>query len=165
MVRLLPLLAAFVLPQAPQTSEDPMKGLSFLLGKWESQEKTKGQDGKEISFSLKGSNALTLDGKCLQIDENFEIAGRRYANHILMTHDRAAGKYRIWWFSASQPARPLVLSGVRSEDKFVLTSDDDRMRITYNLKKDGEYSAVVDVKRGENWEPTTTAEYRRTGTL
>jgi hypothetical protein len=80
-----------------------------------------------------------------------------------MTHDPAVGKYRVWWFHAGQPSRPLTLTGVRSESKFVLTSNDDRMRITYDLKKDGEFSAVVEVKRGETWEANTTAEYRRTG--
>lgn len=168
MLRLLPLLAAVVLPsakapiQAP--AEDPMKGLSFLLGKWESTEKSKGADGKEVSFSLKGTNTLILDGKCLQIDETFEVEGKKYANHILMTPDPSGpGKYRAWWFHAGQPARPLLFAGIRTEGKFVLTSDNERMRITYDIKKEGEYSAVVDSKRGETWEPTTTAEYKRTG--
>jgi hypothetical protein len=164
MLRLLPALIAIALPNPQAPAEDPMKGLSFLLGKWESHEKTKGPDGKEIAFSLKGTNALILDGKCLQIDEAFEIEGKKYANHILMTPDpSAAGKYRVWWYSASAPSRPLVFTGVRSGQKFVLTSDNDRMRITYDVKKDGEYSAVVDVKRGDAWEATTTAEYKRTG--
>ncbi len=138
-----------------------MKGLSFLLGKWESKETTKGPDGREVKFDLKGTNTLTLEGKCLQIDETFEVEGRMFANHILLTHDRGLGKYRAWWFSASNPARPLQFTGDRQDGKFILTSDDSRMRITYNLKKEGEYHAFVDLKRGETWETVTTADYRR----
>ena len=140
-----------------------MKALSFLLGKWESHEKAKGPGGTEVSFTLKGTNAFILDGKGLQIDEAFEVEGRKFANHILMTHDAAAGKYKAWWFTAGQPSRPLVFSGVLSEKAFILTTDDDRVRISYDLIKDGEYKAKLEVKRNDAWETTTTAEYKRTG--
>jgi len=146
--------------EAPKA--DPLNGLEFLLGNWESKEKTKGQDGKEIEFTLKGKNARTLDGRYLEIKEEFEIAGAgKFANLILMTFDPRLGKHRAWWFSNRSRA-PIAFTAVKTEKNFVMTSDDDRMRITYDILGDGHYKAVVDIKQADKWEPTTFAEYRRT---
>jgi hypothetical protein len=153
---------AFLQGQTPTPAPaDPMKELSVLLGNWESKETTKGPDDKEVEFTLKGKNSMILDNRCLQIDEAFEVSGRKFANHILMNYDPRIKKYRIFWFTNGR-SLPHTFTGVKVDKQYVLTSDDERMRITYNFLEDGHYKAEVAMKNEDKWEPHTVAEYRRT---
>ncbi|AIE86777.1 DUF1579 family protein [Fimbriimonas ginsengisoli] len=143
--------------------QDPMKGLAFLLGSWESKETTKGPEGKEVAFTLKGKNTLILEGRYLQIDEAFEVAEMgKFANHILFNFDPSVRKYRGYWFM-NHRAQPIVFTGVLGDKQFVITDADEKLRITYDLLEPGHYKAEVAIKRDDKWEVNTTAEYRRTG--
>jgi len=158
-------LFGFVFVSRSQTppTDDPLKRLSFLEGEWESKETTKGADGKEIPFTLKGKNTWILDSKYLQIDEAFEVTGEgKFANHILMTFDKGLKKYRAWWFT-SRGSQPLTFTADWMEKDFVLSDERGRLRITYHPLEAGHYKADVAVKRGEEWVTQTTAEYKRVG--
>lgn len=161
MLPLLPLLALLPVPQT-QSSIDGLQGLAFLTGEWTSHETTKDRQGKEQPFDLKGKNVWILEGTFLQMDESFEVPGDgKFGNHILLTFDKGAKKYRGWWFTNSSP-QPLTFTGERAEKTFVLTQEAGRIRISYDLLEDGHYRAKLEVKRGDNWQTETEAEYRRT---
>lgn len=159
MLSLLP--SAILLLLRPQTPIEGSDGLKFLLGDWTSHETTKGADGKEIPFDLKGTNTWVLEGTALQMDESFEVPGQgKFSNKFLLSYDKGAKLYRAWWFSSSSP-KPLVFSGQRTEKAFVLTQEDGRLRISYDLLEEGHYKAIVEVKRSDTWALLTEAEYRR----
>jgi len=153
--------SVILLLMRPQTPFEGSEGLKFLVGEWTSHETTKGSDGKEIPFDLKGKNTWVLEGTTLQMDENFEVPGQgKFSNKILLSYDKGAKQYRAWWFSSSSP-RPLVFTGQRTEKAFVLSQEEGKLRISYDLLEDGHYKAIVEVKRNDNWTLLTEAEYRR----
>lgn len=145
-----------------QTSATTSEGdfLKRFEGEWESHETTKGASGKEMPFVLKGKNRWILEGRFLQIDESFKVEGTKYANHILMTFDEAAKKYRLWWFSNGS-SNPIVFTGERADQSLTMVQDAGRLRIRYDFVKDGRYKAKLEVKRGEEWTEQTVAEYVR----
>jgi len=153
--------AILLLSQASKPIEGA-EGLTFLVGEWTSHETTKGRDGKEVPFDLKGKNAWILEGNFLQMDESFEVPGEgKFSNHILLSYDKAAKTYRAWWFASSN-AKPLVFTGFRTEKTFVLSQEEGRLRISYDLLEDGHYKARLEGKRGDEWSLLTEAEYHRT---
>jgi hypothetical protein len=138
-------------------SDDP---LVFLAGKWQSTEETRAADGTSIRFVLQGQNRTILRDKALQIDESFAIGSQKYENHIIFTREGTDG-VRAWWFSSSQPAKPLLFSGKVSPKELVLNSQPEGMRILYTFHSPDRYSAQVETKKGDGWEIRTTAEYER----
>lgn len=155
MLPIAPLLPLFV------HFQDPLADVAFLVGDWQSVEKTKTPDGKEVEFTLTGENRVILEGRYLQIDEQFELPDvGKLANHILITRDPRAGKLRAWWFS-SRGAQPTAMVGERSGNTMTLTTESGRMRIVYDIQSNDRYAAKVEMRRGDEWEVQTTALYTR----
>ena len=153
-------MVLFGLPIALLLQESPLMKLSFLLGDWESKETTKGPDGKDLTFTLKGKNRWILDGTTLRIEESFEIPGvGKFENLILMTYDARDKVYRAWWFT-NRGAKPVEFSGKFTDANFELAGE--RLRINYKPTGDGTYDATLEVLREGKWESQTVAKYRRT---
>jgi hypothetical protein len=145
------------------TFQDSLDRLNFLEGRWESHEVAKGADGKDVPFTLTGTNTWILEHRFLQIDESFAVPGDgKFANHILMTFDERAKEYRAWWYT-NQSARPIEFTGKWTGEKELEWTDvAGRLRILYRPESDGKLSAELDVMRNDKWEVQTTAHYQRT---
>lgn len=135
---------------------------AFLVGDWESHEETAGRDGKPEKFVLKGSNRLILEDNALQLDETFEISGKKMGNHIIMSAE-ANGTIHAWWFSSEMATRPLSFEGNRDGSTMTLTSKETGYRIVYTILRDGRYDAQLQMKKkdSEEYSVLTKAEYVR----
>lgn len=156
-------LAALGMAQKPNAE---LSKLSVLLGKWESHEESTGPDGKSTKFVLQGTNTWVLNGKFLQIKEEFEIPGvGKIENLILMGFDPKAKRYHAWWYTSNAPV-PIEFEGDFDGKNFTLTTVGDTgrppLRIRYDFLEDGHYKAVLEVKREDAWKLATEAEYKRT---